>query len=88
MIKQLYHYLLLVFVNSRAGLPLGVKMARPSSYLDLEKKNTAAAVCCHVMVVLPSGAPVSFSSRQRNLIKTFQIEDIMALITKMNLIFS
>ena len=31
---------------------------------------------------------VSFSSRQRNLIKTFQIEGMIALITKMNLIFS
>ena len=31
---------------------------------------------------------VSFSSRQRNLIKTFQIESMIALITKMHLIFS
>ena len=31
---------------------------------------------------------ISFSSCQRNLIKTFQIEDIIALITKMALIFS
>ena len=30
----------------------------------------------------------SFSSRQRNLLKTFQIEGIIALITKMDLIFS
>ena len=31
---------------------------------------------------------VSFSSCQRNLIKTFQIESMIALITKMTLIFS
>ena len=31
---------------------------------------------------------VSFSSCQRNLIKTFQIEGMIALITKMTLIFS
>ena len=31
---------------------------------------------------------VSFSSCQRNLIKTSQIEDMIALITKMDLIFS
>ena len=31
---------------------------------------------------------VSFSLCQRNLIKTFQIEDMIALITKMDLIFS
>ena len=31
---------------------------------------------------------VSFSSRQWNLIKTFQIEGMIALITKMDLIFS
>ena len=31
---------------------------------------------------------VSFSSCQRNLIKTFQIEGIIALITKMAMIFS
>ena len=31
---------------------------------------------------------VSFSSCQRNLIKTFQIEAVIALITKMILIFS
>ena len=31
---------------------------------------------------------VSFSSCQRNLIKTFQIEAIIALITKMAMIFS
>ena len=31
---------------------------------------------------------VSFSSCQRNLIKTFQIDGIIALITKMDLIFS
>ena len=31
---------------------------------------------------------VSFSSCQRNLIKTFQIEDMNALITKMDFIFS
>ena len=33
-------------------------------------------------------AVVSFSSCQRNLIKTFQIEAMIALITKMVLIFS
>ena len=33
-------------------------------------------------------ATVSFSSCQLNLIKTFQIEDTIALITKMDLIFS
>ena len=33
-------------------------------------------------------AKVSFSSCQRNLIKTFQIEAMIALITKMVLIFS
>ena len=33
-------------------------------------------------------ASVSFSSCQRNLIKTFQIEGMIALITKMTLIFS
>ena len=31
---------------------------------------------------------VNFSSSQRNLIKTFQIEGMIALITKMHLIFS
>ena len=31
---------------------------------------------------------VSFSSCQRNLIKTFQIDGMIALITKMDLIFS
>ena len=31
---------------------------------------------------------VSFSSRQKNLIKTFQIEGMIALIAKMDLIFS
>ena len=31
---------------------------------------------------------VSISSRQRNLIKTFQIEGMIAMITKMDLIFS
>ena len=31
---------------------------------------------------------VSFSSRQRNLIKTFQIKGMIALITKMHLVFS
>ena len=31
---------------------------------------------------------ISFSSCQRNLIKTFQIEGMIALITKMDLIFS
>ena len=35
------------------------------------------------------GVPtVSFSSRQRNLIKTFQIKGMIALITKMHLVFS
>ena len=33
-------------------------------------------------------ATVSFSSCQRNLIKTFQIEAMIALITKMAMIFS
>ena len=33
-------------------------------------------------------AKVSFLSCQRNLIKTFQIEGMIALITKMHLIFS
>ena len=33
-------------------------------------------------------AIVSFSSCQRNLIKTFQIEGMITLITKMTLIFS
>ena len=33
-------------------------------------------------------AKVSFSSYQRNLIKTFQIEGVIALITKITLIFS
>ena len=35
-----------------------------------------------------NGPMVSFSSCQRNLIKTFQIEGMIALITKMTLIFS
>ena len=34
------------------------------------------------------GPLISFSSCQRNLIKTFQIEGMIALITKMTLIFS
>ena len=34
------------------------------------------------------GTKVNFSSHQRNLIKTFQIEGMIALITKMILIFS
>jgi len=34
------------------------------------------------------GTIVDFSSCQRNLIKTFQIEGMIALITKMTLIFS
>ena len=35
-----------------------------------------------------TGPYVSFSSCQQNLIKTFQIEGIIAQITKMDLIFS
>ena len=35
-----------------------------------------------------SGPLVSFSSCQRNLMKTFQIEGMIALITKVTLIFS
>ena len=38
-------------------------------------------LCFHIPIV-------SFSSCQRNLIKTFQIEGMIALITKMDLIFS
>ena len=39
---------------------------------------------CNALVVIK----ISISSRQRNLIKTFQIEGMIALITKMYLIFS
>ena len=41
-----------------------------------------------VKVVLIQWAIVSFSSCQRNLIKTFQIEGMIALNKKMDLIFS
>ena len=41
----------------------------------------------HAMHIL-STSNLSFSSCQRNLIKTFQIEGMIALITKMTLIFS
>ena len=50
--------------------------------------------CCETNQELVNGgssnevASVSFSSCQRNLIKTFQIEGMIALITKMTLIFS
>ena len=40
--------------------------------------------CCHYL----EPTYVSFSSCQRNLIKTFQIEAMIALITKMTLVFS
>ena len=48
------------------------------SACDLEEITAASAAV----------AAVSFSSSQRNLIKTFQIDGMIALITKMDLIFS
>ena len=41
-----------------------------------------------IAYIMSQGPEVSFSSCQRNLIKTFQIEGMIALITKMDLIFS
>ena len=47
-------------------------------------------ICLYLSIYLKlkNRPQVSISSCQRNLIKTFQIEDIIALITKMDLIFS
>ena len=42
----------------------------------------------HFCVVIASAPQVNFSSCQQNLIKIFQIESMIALITKMTLIFS
>ena len=57
-----------------------VKYLRDSVQLDVGKYKEAAMGWC-----LPQ---VSISSCQRNLIKTFQIEGMIEVITKMLLIFS
>ena len=41
-----------------------------------------------IIINIRSGSYSNFSSCQRNLIKKFQIEGMIALITKMTLIFS
>ena len=58
---------------------------------DHAYKDNGAIFDCVIFFLfkLKEGDPlVSFSSCQRNLIKTFQIEAMIALITKMVLIFS
>ena len=63
--------------------PLDLKMTHRDNsirFIKISCKPTRPSPACL--------AVVSFSSCQRNLIKTFQIEGMIALITKMNLIFS
>ena len=51
-----------------------------------DDRNVSAPI--HTFSDHQAAIKVSFSSCQRNLIKTFQIEAMIALITKMILIFS
>ena len=55
---------------------------------DLKSVNSLVFVDNKLFNLRNSLATVSFSSCQRILIKTFQIEAIIALITKMAMIFS
>ena len=50
--------------------------------------NVVRFPCIKMLPVISYCPVISFSSCQRNLIKTFQIEGMIALITKMTLIFS
>ena len=52
------------------------------------QSNSDFAISDIPIAEITGKALVSFSSCQRNLIKTFQIEGMITLITKMTLIFS
>jgi len=62
-----------------------INLKNRTQYIDIESRhsnldyNRSKAYC---------PAKVSFSSCQRDLIKAFQIEAVIALITKMAIIFS
>ena len=78
---------------SRRLLKKAVQLAAEAR--ENKKDRQVSVAICHTYLYyfVPIGAEtygafVSFSSCQRNLIKTFQIEGMIAPITKMDLIFS
>ena len=73
------------FENPLEHIQIQIKVTQ-SKRLSLKRQKMKFISCRFLMH--PAGSGVSFSSCQRNLIKTFQIEAMMSLITKMALIFS
>ena len=80
--SQIFFLFSLVKVVSE--IEIGLPKDFRNSKLILMNKN----ILKHDKGTMPCPSMVSFSSSQRNLIKTFQIGGMIALITKMTLIFS
>ena len=67
---------------------VGYPIERVTSQRGRMASAASAAIGSIATTVSAAMVAVSFSSCQQNLIKTFQIEAIIALITKMAMIFS
>ena len=68
--------------------PMGLPILLLDAYVFLLVLDVVIFSMPHFISVIGDIPLVSFSSCQRNLIKTFQIEALVPLITKMAMIFS
>ena len=80
--NRLMNILWLLHKTEKVFDPILLNVTKTTFY----QKNISLFACRHDTVY--HSPYVSFSSCQRNLIKTFQIEAIIVLITKMAMIFS